>query len=139
MFGRLLGKKEDPEVRGYVECMLLLALADGELEEDELDSIFTTFASHPKMENMGWKELKAIAIRSLGAMERQGEEARIRAVASLLPTVEQRMEALELSLSVAMADGELEPPEAKILEKIQRVFGLSEQQVEEIISRYTGN
>jgi tellurite resistance protein len=135
IFNRFLGKKEDPEVRGYIECMLLLACADGELESDELDDIFVKTATHPKMEGLTWHEIKSIAMRSLSAMEKEGEDARIRSLAKLLPTQDVRIGALEMCLSVSLSDGELEPDEAEVLGKIQLAFGISDEQIEAMIGK----
>jgi tellurite resistance protein len=136
VFGRLLGKREDPEVRGYIESMLILAMADGELEDEEIDDIIVAIVNHPKMSGLSGKEIDQIARRSLIAMEKQGLEDRISSVAKMLPSKELRLDAIRMSLSVSMADGELEPQEMALLQKMQQIFGLSDEQISAIVNEY---
>jgi tellurite resistance protein len=136
MFSSLLGNKENNERRGYIETMLILAFADGELEDDEVTDIIHNALRHPKMRDMSDKEFDRLIRRSLTAMDKQGLDKRIEEVCKLLTTHEMRLNAIDLAVSVAMSDGEMEPDEVRVLERMTALMGLSEADVQTVVTRY---
>jgi tellurite resistance protein len=129
MFSSLLGNKENNERRGYIETMLILAFADGELEDDEVTDIIHNALRHPKMRDMSDKEFDRLIRRSLTAMDKQGLDKRIEEVCKLLITH-------DLAVSVAMSDSEMEPDEVRVLERMTALMGLSEADVQTVVTRY---
>lgn len=136
MFKGLMGLGEDPERRGLIETMLILALADGELEEDEISDIIANSLRHPKMKGMNDREFDRLIRRSLTAIDKQGLDKRIESVCALLPSKQSRLDALDLAISVAMSDGELEAPEERVMERMAHLMGLTQAEVQSIVQRY---
>jgi len=134
MFSALRG--EDKEKRGYIETMIIMSFADGELEDDEISELVDRARTHEKMRDMGHSEFMRLIKRSLTAMDKQGLEKRVEEVCKLLTTHEMRLNGLDLAVSVAMADGELEPAEARILERMTQLMGVKESDVQAIVARH---
>ncbi|MDL1900302.1 hypothetical protein FBR02_05990 [Anaerolineae bacterium CFX9] len=127
---------EDKEKRGYIETMLIVSFSDGELEDDEIDVLVQRASRHPKMAGMNHNEFMRYIKRSLSAMDRQGLEKRVEEVCKLLTTKEMRLTGIDLALSVAMADGELEPDEDRLINRMIQLMGLTQADVQPIIDRY---
>jgi len=134
MFGGLFG--EDKEKRGYIEAMLIVSCSDGDIEDEEIDRLVQRVYRHPKMASMSPNEVLRYLQRSLKAIGRQGVEKRVEEVCKLLTTKEMRLAGVDFALSIAMADGELEPGEKRIVQRMIQLMGLSEADVNPIFERY---
>lgn len=134
MFGGLLG--EDKEKRGYIETMIIMSFADGELEDDEIGALVERARNHPRMANMSHAEFMRYINRSLNAMDKQGLEKRVEEVCKLLNTRDMRLNGIDLAVYAAMSDGEMEPDEARILERMVALMGLTQSDVQPIIDRH---
>lgn len=134
MFGGLLG--EDKEKRGYIETMIIMSFADGELEDDEIGALVERARNHPRMASMSQAEFMRYIKRSLNAMDKQGLEKRVEEVCKLLSTRDMRLNGIDLAVYVAMSDGEMEPDEARILERMVALMGLNQSDVQPIIDRH---
>jgi tellurite resistance protein len=135
VFSFLFGKKEDPEVRAYLETMLILAAADGDLGQKEAAAIAAIMTNHPKMQSLSENDLKGLIDRCLQAIISDGIDARIQEIARMLPSPAQRVDAIKMALVVALVDGTLEPNEMAVLQRMGSVFGLTASQVDSVMNR----
>jgi len=135
VWGKLIGRSVTPEVRAYLETMLMLSLADGELEDDELRDLGTTIARHPKMADLGNRQIIDTLLKAWDDIDKQGMDRRMKSVAGML-SPDQRIDAIGMAISIAASDGEIEPDERIMLEKLQSSFSLSDADIEEAMRRY---
>jgi tellurite resistance protein len=133
LFGNQGGSVSEVEARAYIEIMLILAVADGGFAQEEMLLLTQVAKRHPRITGLGEAMIEQLVDSSLKDMVAQGAEARIRAIAELLPHQGQRIEALTMGLAMAAANGDLHPTELTILDKFQTVFGLSDNQVRQIL------
>jgi tellurite resistance protein len=134
VFSFLFGKKEDPEVRAYVETMLILAAADGDLGQKEAAAIAAVMTNHPKMSSLTENDLKGLIDRCMQAIISDGIDQRIREIARMLPSMSQRVDAIKMALVVALVDGVLAPTEMAVLQRMGSVFGLTASQVDSVVN-----
>ena len=134
---RLAGKRsnsEESEARAYVEAMILMIAADGVVENDELDDFQRNIFTRPQLSRVPPQEMTSMIKRSVHAIMTEGPDARIRAIARMLPNQQQKMEAFRLCLSICASDGDVAPDELNLLKKMQAEFDLSESQVEALMN-----
>jgi tellurite resistance protein len=136
VWGKLMGHEENPEDRALAEAGIMLSMADGMIEDEEIDDLVVSIFRHPKMQRLGERTIVRILNNAVRDVEKQGIDARIRWIASQLPNVSQRLDAIGIALSVSMSDGTIEAEEVAILQKMQRAFGLSDEQIEAIMQQY---
>lgn len=135
VWGKLIGRSVTPEVRAYLETMMMLSLADGEVEDEEIQDLAVTIARHPKMRDLGDRQVIDTLIKSWKEIEKQGMDRRMREIAGML-SHDQRIDAIGMAISVASSDGQIEPEEMSVLQKLQKSFGLSDADIEIAMQRY---
>lgn len=138
MFGKLFGKKvgaaraevkkvENRDLmQAVVGAMVLIAYADGECERSELDKIERLIAANDSLAHFG-SEIQQTMGRYVEYMEagpRLGEMKIMREIADVKNNAQEAEEVFVLAITVAEADGEIEPAEVKALAKIGRELGL---------------
>ena len=141
MFGKLFGKKvgnakaelkkiENKDLmQAVVGAMVLIAYADGECERSELDKIERLIAANDSLAHFG-SEIQQTMGRYVEFMEagpRLGEMKIMREIADVKNNAQEAEEVFVLAITVAEADGEIEPAEVKMLAKIGRELGLRVQ------------
>lgn len=141
MFGKLFGKKvgaaraevkkvENRDLmQAVVGAMVLIAYADGECERSELDKIERLIAANDSLSHFG-PEINNTMGRYVEFMEagpRLGEMKIMREISDVKNDAKEAEEAFVLAITVAEADGEIEPAEIKMLAKIGRELGLRVQ------------
>ncbi|MBC7910079.1 MAG: tellurite resistance TerB family protein [Pyrinomonadaceae bacterium] len=134
---RLTGKRsstEESEARAYVEAMIIMIAADGVVEDDEIEDFLRNVYTRPQLNKVPPSEMSSMIRRSLHAISTEGADARIRAIARMLPHQQQKVEAFRMCLSICASDGDVAPDELEILKKMQSEFDLSESQVEQIMN-----
>lgn len=136
VWNMITGRNATPEQKAYLESMLILAMADGELEDSELDDMAVSCACHPKLSELGDRTIVAVLNDSYRKMLKHGTDKRLNEIANTLKTTEQRMDAIGVALSISMADGTIEPEELALLKQLQAAFGLSDTQIEQVMSQY---
>lgn len=129
-------EQRDYSVLAFIEAVFLVAVSDGEFEAEEMNDLAVTISQHPKLSLFSDDEVIRVLHRCAELVNEQGYEARIRSLAQTLPTMEQRMDAISVGLAAAMADGDVEPQELNTLKLMQQIFGLTDEQIDEIVSRY---
>jgi tellurite resistance protein len=137
VFSRLFGEQSGSEARAYIETMLILATADGDFSRQEVESMTAILANHPRTKGLSESDFKQIVEACQRDMAAQHVDARIRAIAGMLPQQSQRIDAIKIALVIAIADGRFDPTELSLLDKFQLAFGLSEAQVHQILNELT--
>lgn len=118
------------------ELMALVMVADGEIQESEVEKIGRLVSSRPEFGDL---PLDEILERFRGALTRvtrnvnQGIfDARIEEISQKLPEHKARLLAFGMATAVALADGDAHENELSLLKILARAFSLSELEVEEI-------
>lgn len=128
------GSQETSEQRGYIEAMMMMIAADGVIEDDEVHDFLKNVYGKPKLSGLSENDLMSMVKRSLKAIESEGVDARLKAIGQMLPAMEQKVEAMRLSLSICASDGDVAPEELEILRKMQAQFDISESQMEKLLN-----
>lgn len=136
VWNKLLGHEENDEDRAFIEAMLMISMADGEIEEEEIDDLVVSIVRHPKMKRLGDRAIIRILNKGVRNIETQGIDARIRWIAQKLSDANQRIEAIGMALSISLSDGDIEPQERAVLQRMQQGFGLTDEQIEIAMNNY---
>lgn len=115
--------------RWLVEAMVLGAAADGHFgrrESQEIALLVSTEASFVAIEP---GELQETLRDAMEALRRDGFVPRLFALAGALPRYAHRVLAFRAAVRVAMANGVIQEEEIGLLREMQRVFGITEQDV----------
>lgn len=141
MFGKLFGKKvknakvelKKLENRDLMEAVvggcLLVAAADGEIEQSEIQKLDQLLRSNSNLQHFG-AEITATINRfteQLNAGFRVGRLNIMREIADIQGNPEDKETVFVNMLTIAEADGEIEEAEMKVLEEVGRVLGLRVQ------------
>ena len=138
MFGKLFGKKvgeakaELKKVEGrdlmqaIVGAMVLLAYADGECEKEELEKIERLIAANENLAHFGSEITVTMGrfVEYMDAGPRLGEMKIFREIADIKTNPRDAEEVFINAITIAEADGEIEPAEVKMLAKLGRELGL---------------
>lgn len=141
MFGKLFGKKvgeakaELKKVEGrdlmqaIVGAMVLLAYADGECEKEELEKIERLIAVNENLAHFGSEITVTMGrfVEYMDAGPRLGEMKIFREIADIKTNPRDAEEVFINAITIAEADGEIEPAEVKMLAKLGRELGLRVQ------------
>jgi len=117
---------------GMVDAAMIIACADGELTQDEVNTVAEVIDGFFDG-NVTRKEINEMLNLSLSAVEQEGLEARMHAVAANLPSDELRALALQAAAAVALADQEGdEGEEDATYYELASVLGFSEDDADEL-------
>ncbi|MFT4704113.1 MAG: tellurite resistance protein [Bradymonadia bacterium] len=118
-------------LRTYViEAMVLGAVADGELDRRESESIIQMIASHAQFTGIGRDALRSDLERAFEAIVSEGFHVRLHALAAALPNYPHRVLAFRAAVVVAFANGRLDDDEFTFLRQMQKVLGIAESDVQ---------
>lgn len=121
------------ELRAYIETMMLFAIADGTVRKSELNMVQMTVVSylenHPALKAMTRQQLIDLCFECANAIYDEGPSLRLKKVAEVLKTEQQRMFALSMAAAIASADGYIQTGERAGFTLLQRAFGLTAEQV----------
>lgn len=120
-----------PEVlrRWLVEAMVLGAAADGHIDRREMDEIAVLVSSQADFDDIEEGELHALLRVAVEGLRRDGFVPRVHALAGALSRYAHRVLAFRVATRVAFADGVVLEDEIGLLREMQRVFGISENDV----------
>jgi len=123
----------DDSRRFLVEVMLCAMEADGEVQEEEVDTLEGELAKNPMFEGLSGEELSRLTDVAADAIrEAGGGKARIPAIANGLPSRNQRLAAYAMACEVCVADRVLAEAEIDFLDALQREFALADEEAREI-------
>lgn len=137
LFGKKVGgaqaqlkKVENRDLmQAVVGAMVLIAYADGECERSELDKIERLIAANDSLSHFGGEIQQTMGryVEYMEAGPRLGEMKIMREISDVKNDAKEAEEVFVLAITVAEADGEIEPAEIKMLAKIGRELGLRVQ------------
>lgn len=135
------GPFTDEELKAYIETMMLFAVADGTVKNSELNiiqmAVVGYLENNKNLKNMTRQQLNDLCFERAGAIYAEGPQARLKAIADILQSNEQRMYALGMAVAVATADGFIQTGERAGFTLLQRAFGLTDEQVRTAISAFS--
>lgn len=125
--GEALG---EPVEQLYAETMVLVSLADGEIQPAEAQVMLENLAGNPVFGN-GSIELARTHLRdAFENVRTHGLAARLTGLAQGLSTRQQRAQAFKLAARIAYSKGDKPAPkELRVLELLQATFGLTDEEV----------
>lgn len=114
-------------MQACVGVAFLVAYADGELEDSELKVLEGIISSHPAFQGFG-PELG----QTMNKFEKMFEDAGVRMgrrqvereIKDIGADEQALQDVFDVALSIAEADGEIEPEEVKELERLAKLFGV---------------
>ncbi|WP_448309675.1 tellurite resistance TerB family protein [Pantoea sp. PGP6] len=112
--------------QAVVNAAYLVAYADGECEPSEKAKIEQVLRSNPTLSAFSG-EINDISTRIIAQLDtdiRIGRRAALREIEDVKGDQRECEDVLDVAVTIAMADGELEPEEQKVLEQIANVLGL---------------
>lgn len=112
--------------QAVVNAAYLVAYADGECESSEKAKIEQVLRSNPTLSAFS-SEINDISTRIIAQLDtdiRIGRRAALREIEDVKGDQRECEDVLDVAVTIAMADGELEPEEQKVLEQIANVLGL---------------
>lgn len=116
-------------MEAIVGAMILIAYADGECEKSELEEIERLIRANENLAHFG-SEITQVMGRFVEYMEagpRLGTIKIMREVADIKNNPRDAEEVFVLVITIAEADGEIEPAELKVLANLGRELGLRVQ------------
>jgi tellurite resistance protein len=117
-----------------LESAFLVAAADGTLGDDEVDALAGALVELSDGE-IDAEEIEPLLEEFSAALERDGFENRVAAVASALPDHDARRAAFLVALAVASADDELNPEEDAVFEMMSRALRVSPDEMAELLAQ----
>jgi uncharacterized membrane protein YebE (DUF533 family) len=128
------GQVHADDARRYlVEVMLAAMEADGDVQEEEVETLEANLAKHPIFEGLSGDELARLTdvaadvIRDAG-----GGKQRIPAIAAGLPSRNQRLTAYTMACEVCVADRVLAESEIDFLDTLQKALALDDDEAKEV-------
>jgi uncharacterized tellurite resistance protein B-like protein len=135
---RLQDDTDAPPEQAYVEIMMLMTAADGDLGGDELEHFGHQLAWRAEFEALTPEQVGLFMERSLRHLGQEGVDARLTALSAQLPLPAQRLTAFRLALEIALVDGAADQRERALLKLLQERFALAEPEVEALIQQVLG-
>jgi uncharacterized tellurite resistance protein B-like protein len=134
--GSLAEALGEPLERLYAEVMVLVAAADGKLEEEEAEALVETLASDPLFSDVAAERAQTYVSEAVAALVAEGLPERLRVLAGGLTTHARRVKAFRLAARIARASGHLQPgsPESRVLTLLQASFGLADDEVQRLLA-----
>lgn len=114
----------------FVECMALVAAADGEVHTDERLGIRAVLRNIPDMAVLTAVELDRAIDGALDAVHGKSPEAELAQIARTIEQMPDRYWTAVYTMIVALADGKTDWREVKFLESMKAAFGLSDVQMD---------
>ena len=139
MFGKLLGKKgrevkaeikkmENKDLaEGFVGACLLIAAADGEIEAEETSNLTAMLEAHPALSEFRGEIGKMVDnfASRLKAGFLFGKTQIMREIKDCAHDDREAEDIFVAAITIAQADGEIEPAELAVLKEIGKVLGLN--------------
>lgn len=116
-------------MQAIVGAMVLVAYADGECEKEELAKIERLIAANDSLSHFGSEITQTMGkyVEYMDAGPRLGTMKIMREIADIKNNAKDAEEVFVLAITIAEADGEIEPAELQVLAKLGRELGLRVQ------------
>lgn len=129
-----LERAQADEFSATLEAMFLMAAVDGEVSESELERAKSSFEHLVRSAgDAGGVDFAPLLDGFRHALENDGWQARLRSVASRIPTFDGRALAFRLASAVAFVDDQVESAEAAAIEALASAFGFDADQSQELL------
>lgn len=116
-------------MQAIVGAMVLVAYADGECEKSELEKVERLIAANDSLSHFGSEITQTMGkyVEYMEAGPRLGTMKIMREIADIKNNAKDAEEVFVLAITIAEADGEIEPAELQVLAKLGRELGLRVQ------------
>lgn len=116
-------------MQAIVGAMVLVAYADGECEKSELEKVERLIAANDSLAHFGSEITQTMGkyVEYMEAGPRLGTMKIMREIADIKNNAKDAEEVFVLAITIAEADGEIEPAELQVLAKLGRELGLRVQ------------
>jgi len=107
---------------------MLIAAADGEIEKKEIDTLDKLLVNNELLSAFKPAEIRKTIDRYAGILEagfRVGKLKMLKEIGDISDNAEQSEEVFVTALTIAEADGEIEPAELVVLKEIGRTLGIN--------------
>lgn len=134
LFDKVLGTSNDKvnESEGFTGVVLCAIAADGVLEQEELQGMFTTLARMKLFQGMSDRQFRGGVDKVVRMLKEKGFDATVDACAAAVPA-NLKQTAFAVSADLLMADGHVAAQEKKFLERIQKSLGVSDDLAVKIV------
>jgi AcrR family transcriptional regulator len=109
----------------YIEIMLLMALSDGQLHEEEATQLALTVANRPEFQDMSQAEISQTITAALERIQRQSVSERLTELSRCLKSESAKFKATVFAYGILVADGIVASGETACLRQIEKAFGLA--------------
>lgn len=130
LFKKGINQSKLIENRDYMQALLaaslLVAAADGTIEDEELKKLNDLLAQNPRIQHFG-AELTDTLNRYAGLLRtsfRSGKNTLMREISDIKAELEDKQDLICMMLDIAEADGEIEPAEEAVMREICSKLGL---------------
>jgi uncharacterized tellurite resistance protein B-like protein len=118
----------------FVQCMALMAAADGEVHHEERLSMRAVLRKIPDMAVLTSTELDRAMDSALDAAQGKDALAELGAIAKVIDNIADRYWTTVYVMIIALADGKTDWREVKFLEGLRATFALSSEQMDAAIA-----
>lgn len=123
-----------------VEAMVLAACADGTVSAPEIDAILKRVRERPEFDGVALDEVRVLVSEATGRLAGAGKmDDVLAALRNRLKSHHNRLLAFGLAASVSLADRSASRTELGLLKTFQRGLGVSEAEVERVITAVESN
>ncbi len=119
----------EPLERLYAETMMLMSLADGEVQRVEAQTMLENLAGNPAFKETSLEQARGFLQDALENVRTDGLPTRLTMLAHGLSSHRQRKLAFQLASRIAYSKGKPSPAELRVLELLQTTFGLGDEEV----------
>jgi uncharacterized tellurite resistance protein B-like protein len=113
-----------------LHSMLLMASADGVMEESELDTVQAFFSTLPEFQGKDFRQLLDQCNKLLSKYSNLLDSVK---ALNDLSNEKVKIKCFILCADIAMSSGDVDEAEDRLLETIQRMFNLSDETAEKIL------
>ena len=138
IFKRFFGSQtggDAPEVALFIETMLLMIAADGQVDDREMMQFMHEVHSRPEFEGIDQIAVDQHIEEAFAALKTDGVSRRVHYIASRLKDREHRIAATTMAVSIGLGDGELGDSEATLLKILADAFALTGDEVTAIVAQ----
>jgi uncharacterized tellurite resistance protein B-like protein len=118
----------------FVDCMALMAAADGEVHDDEIDGVRAVLRNIPDMAVLSREELDEAMLASFERVMGKDPATEMAAVAKVIKEPNDRYWTTVYMMIIARADGRTDWRELSFLQATRELFGLSANQMDQAMA-----
>lgn len=123
-------------VETYLDCLLMMAAADGHVSDEELAAIIAFILVRQEFEGIDVDVLREYIHSNLRYFtDADNVERRLDVLIDDAPLPEQRENAYGLAISIAVVDGDIGEAERILLKRLRRALGIDEARAELVEER----